>query len=623
MDTRLLQYYNRELQYIREMGAEFAEAYPRIAARLGMDGIECADPYVERLIESFAFLAARVQLKLDARHPDFTQHLLEMVYPTFLAPVPSSAVVELVPTLTESSLKEGFAVPRASALRAKVGSGAGTACEFRSAHDVVLWPLSVTAAKYVVGTSSFASPALRLDPRCRGAIRLDLRTEGGVPLRDLPVDSLTFFVYATADLAGKIYEQILANGVGAVVRSRGSSRPVSLPATAVHAVGFEDHEAMLPLSPRGFEGYRLLQEYFSFPDRFLFFAVDGLHKALADAAGDEAELFLLVDRTAPDLENALDESQFRLNCTPIVNLFPRSLDRIHLSAHDTEHHVVPDLSRPMDFEVFAIDRMVGVGSGGESLVEIKPMFSTDHRSSESESRAYYTIQRRSRLASARQQRSGTRTNYLGTECFVSIVDSRQRELSGDIRQLDVMARCTNRDLPIGLSFGKSRLEFELEGGAPLQGVRCLAGPTMPRPSPAFGDTAWRLIGQLTLNYLSICDTDPERGAEMLRHLLGLYADPNDPVAHRQVDGVRRVNHQPVVRRIPGGGPITYGRGVQIAVTLDESAFEGLGTLRLGTVLSRFFARHVSINSFVETRLQSAARGEIKQWPVRTGSRHII
>jgi len=621
MDTRLLSYYNRELQYIREMGAEFAEAYPRIAARLGMDGIECADPYVERLIESFAFLAARVQLKLDARHPDFTQHLLEMVYPTFLAPVPSKAVVELVPALTESSLKEGFPVGRGNPLRAQVGADA--VCEFRTAHETVLWPLSVTSAAYVVGTSSFATPGLRLDPRCRGAIRLDLQSEGGVPLRELPIDSLTFFVYATADLAGKIYEQVLANGVGVVARTRRSSKSVFLPASAVRAVGYEDDQALLPLSPRGFEGYRLLQEYFAFPERCLFFAVDGLREAFAGMEGNEAELFLLVDRGAPDLENALDASQFRLNCTPIVNLFPRSLDRIHLSANDTEHHVVPDLSRPMDFEIYSIDRMIGVGSGSESLVEVRPLYSTDHRSSEGDSHAYYTVQRRPRLASSRQQRSGTRTSYLGSECFVSIVDSRQRELSGEIRQLDVTALCTNRDLPIGLSFGKSRLEFELEGGAPVQTVRCLAGPTIPRPSPAFGDTAWRLIGQLTLNYLSLCDSDPEKGAQMLRHLLGLYADPNDPVALRQVDGVRRVSHRPVVRRIPGGGPITYGRGVQIAVTLDDSAFEGLGTLRLGTVLDRFFARHVSINSFVETRLQSTARGEIKQWPVRTGKRHSI
>jgi type VI secretion system protein ImpG len=154
-------------------------------------------------------------------------------------------------------------------------------------------------------------------------------------------------------------------------------------------------------------------------------------------------------------------------------------------------------------------------------------------------------------------------------------------------------------------------------------VRCLAGPTTPRPSPAFGDTAWKLIGQLSLNYLSLADTDEDKGAEMLRHLLGLYADANDPVAHRQIEGVRRVSNRPVVRRLPGGGPITYGRGLQVNLTLDDAAFEGLGTLRLGAVLERFFARHVSLNSFVETRLQSATRGEIKQWPVRTGSRQIL
>ena len=621
MDTRLLGYYNRELQFIREMGAEFAEAYPRIAARLGMDGIDCADPYVERLIESFAFLAARVQLELDARHPDFTQHLLEMVYPTFLAPVPSSAVAELVPRSGESSLKDGYPIPRGTALRAKTG-GQGTACEFRSAHDLVLWPVSVTAASYVVGTGSLAAPGVRLDPRCRGAIRLELRSDG-VPLRELPLDSLTFYVHATADLAGKVYEQVVANAVGVAVRTAGTSRMTLLPGSAVRTVGFEDREALLPLSPQGFEGYRLLQEYFAFPDRFLFFALDGLQPALAQAQGDTVEVFVLLDRTTPEIDNAIDASTFRLNCTPVVNLFPRSLDRIHLSAGDTEHHVVPDRNRPMDFEVYAIDRMVGVGAAGESLVEIKPLYSTNHRSSETDIHAYYTVQRHPRLASSRQQQTGARTGYLGSECFVSIVDSRQRELSGEIRQLDVHAVCTNRDLPVGLGFSKSRLEFEVEGGAPLQVARCLAGPTAPRPSPAFGDTAWRLVGQLTLNYLSLADTDPEQGAQMLRHLLGLYADPNDPVALRQVDGVRWVQHTPVVRRIPGGGPITYGRGVQVAVTLDDAAFEGGGALRLGSVLERFFARHVSLNSFVETRLRSTTRGEIKQWPVRTGSRHLI
>lgn len=624
MDPRLLDYYNRELQFIREMGAEFAEAYPRIAARLGMEGIECADPYVERLIESYALLAARVQLKLDARHPDFTQHLLEMVYPLHLAPTPSCAVAELVPNLGESALKDGVRVPRGSAMRAEPATGVPTACEYRTAHDVVLWPLAMTEARYVVGTGSFAAPGLRFDPRTRAAIRLGLRTEGALRLRELPLDSLGFFIYATADLAARIHEQVLAGCVGVVVRRPGTSEGATvLPASAVRAVGYGDDETLLPASRRGFQGYRLLQEYFAFPERLLFFAVDGLRPAVERLDGEALELLLLVDRSLPDLEAALDASQFRLNCTPVVNLFPRALDRVHLAPFETEHHAVPDRSRPMDFEIHSIDRVVGIGSGGESLVEVAPLYHADHRSSESDARTYYTVQRRPRLPSPRQQRTGSRTSYLGSECYLSIVDSLQRDLKGEIQQLEIAAHCTNRDLPVALVTGKSRLQFALAGGAPVQTVRCVAGPTAPRPSPAFGDTAWRLISHLSLNYLSISDGDELEGAQLLRNLLGLYADPQDTVAHRQIGGVRRVSHRPVVRRIPDGGPITYGRGLEIGLTLDESAFEGTGILRLGSVLERYFARYVSINSFVETRLLSERRGEVRKWPVRTGARQTI
>jgi len=623
MDSRLLEYYNRELQFVREMGAEFAEAYPRIAARLGMDGIECADPYVERLIEAFAFLAARVQLKLDARHPDFTQHLLEMVYPQYLAPMPSCAIVELVPAMSESSLKDGVRVARGSTVRAEPMAGEQTSCVFRTSQDVTLWPLSVTEVKYVVGTSSFATPGLKLDPRTRAACRIALRAGAGLQLAELPLDSLTFYFYATADLAARIHEQVFANCVGVVVRPKGSGQSFVLPAGAIRAVGLDDEESLLPAGQARFQGYRLLQEYFAFPERFLFFAVDGLRDAVSRCNSDELELLLLFDRSTADLENMLDASQFRLNCTPVINLFPRALDRVHVSAHETELHVVPELSRPMDFEIYTLDRVVAVGSGGESLTEVQPFYSTHHRDGSHETRTYYTVQRRPRLASAKQRRTGLRTNYLGTECFVSIVDSHDRDITGEIRQLDVQAHCTNRDLPIGLSFGKARLDLTLEGGAPVETVRCLAGPTQPRPSPAFGETAWKLIGQLSLNYLSLTDTDPDKGAEALRQLLGLYADPNDSAGHRQIDGVRSIAHRAVVRRVPCGGPITFGRGLELTLLFDDGAFEGAGVLRLATVLERFFARYVSINSFVETRVRSSTRGDIKQWPARTGSRQII
>jgi type VI secretion system protein ImpG len=623
MDPRLLDYYNRELQFVREMGSEFAQAYPRIAARLGIEGLECADPYVERLLEGFAFLAARIQLKLDARHPDFTHHLLEMVYPHFLCPVPSCAIVELSPDLKEGAQLAGQRIPRGASLRTPLGKGDRTSCEFQTAHDVALWPLTVIEGKYLSGSGALTTQGISTDGRARAAIRLRLKAAPGVSISTLPLDSLTFFLKATPDITHRLYEQILADCVGFYVRSTRQAAMVHFrPAAKVRPIGYEDDEALLPVSNRSFQGYRLIQEYFAFPERFMFFALEDLLDAVQSCDGDELEIFIALSRAQPALENAVDASHFRLFCTPAINLFSRSADRIHANPFDTEHHLVVDRNRPADFEIFAIQDLRAVGAGGETLARILPFYCLDHRTDPRSAALYYTIQRRPRMLSARQQQSGARAGYVGTECFVSIVDSSQRPIANPVRQIDAQAFCTNRDLPIQLALGQGRTDFLIEGGAPVESVRCVAGPSYPRSSPAFGDTAWRLISHLSLNYLSLLDEDPQSGARMLRDLLALYPDPNDSAAARQIEGVRNIGYKPVVRRMPIAGPISYGRGLELVVTLDDGAFEGTGIMTLAGVLERFFARYVSINSFTQLRLQSAARGEIKAWPVRAGRRQI-
>ena len=621
MDPRLLDYYNAELRFLRESGVEFAHAYPRIAARLGMDSLEVADPYVERLIESFAFLAARVQLKLDARHPQFTEHLLGVVYPGFLNPVPACGVAEFLPNLKEGSLQAGVTIPRGSILRTPLGKGEHTASVFTTAHAVTLWPLAVTEVKYLSGSGSLTGAGSAGGGPVRAAIRLRLRTAPGVKMNQLPIERLRVFIKATPDLAAQLYEQIAANTVGYYVRAPGSVKV--RPADAVRAAGFDEDEALLPTPRRGFEGYRLLQEYFAFPDRFLFFDIEQLRGALADCTGEEAEIFLTLDRVQASLENALDPSQFRLNCTPIVNLFRHAPDRVYVDAAATEHHLVPDRNRPMDFEVYDIERVAGVNAAGEVLEEIRPIYLSSHQSGVERSQPYYSLQRRARLLSTRQQQSGTRTNYLGTEVFLSLSDARGRPVDAEIAQLDVHALCTNRDLPIRVAFGKGRTDFQLEGTAPLEGIRCIAGPSTPRASPAFGDAAWNIISHLSLNYLSLIESDPHQGARMLRELLALYADPKDPAAARQIEGVMQVGYAPVVRRIPIPGPMSFARGLEITLTLDDAAFEGAGVLPLASVLERFFARYVSLNSFAQTRVRSAARGDLKRWPVRTGARQPL
>jgi type VI secretion system protein ImpG len=555
MDPRLLEYYNRELQFVREMGAEFAQAYPRIAARLGMDGLECADPYVERLLEGFAFLTARVQLKLDARHPDFTQHLLEMVYPHFLCPTPSCAVVEFAPNLKEDALQSGYVVKRGTSLRSPLGKGERVSCEFRTAQDVTLWPLTVAEAKYLSGSGALSTQGVATDGRARTAIRLRLKAPPGVAIANLPLDSLTFHLKATADVARRLLEQIAADCIGVYARGTRPGAAVSfIPAGEVRLRGLEDDEALLPVTRRGFQGYRLLQEYFAFPERFLFFSVGGLREAVRTCQGEELELWLAMDRAQSALENALDATQFRLFCTPAVNLFPRSLDRVHADSKQTEHHLVPDRNRPLDFEIHSLQKIEGIGAGGESVTSILPFYSAGHGTHSRAAAAYYTMQRRPRMLSERQQQSGARSSYIGSECFLSIVDPAKR--IGEIRQLDAHALCTNRDLPIQLATGQSRSDFTIEGAAPVEAVRCIAGPSYPRQSPGLGATAWKLISHLSLNYLSLVDRTSEDGAAMLRDMLALYADPNDAASLRQVDGVRSISYAPVVRRAPLAGPIS-------------------------------------------------------------------
>jgi len=621
MDPRILDYYNRELQFVREMGAEFAQAYPRIAARLGMEGLECTDPYVERLLEGFAFLTARVQLKLDARHPDFTQHLMEMVYPHFLCPTPACAIVELAPDMKEGGVLNGHLVQRGTSLRAPLVKGERTSCEFRTAHDVTLWPLTVAEAKYLSGSGALSTQGIATDGKARAAIRLRLKTAAGVAMKALPLDSLSLFVKATPDIAHRILEQVTADCIGLYVRStRPGSAVHFIPAQSVSQAGLDDREALLPVTRKGFQGYRLLQEYFALPDRLLFFSVQGLKTAVRACEGDELELFFAMDRTQSGLENAVDAAHFRLFCTPAVNLFPQTVDRVHVSPTDTEFHLVADRNRPMDFEIHSLTALQGIGAGGESLARVLPFYSVTHGAS---SDVYYTLQRRPRMLSARQQENGGRSGYVGSECFISLVDATQRPVTAQIRQLDAQALCTNRDLPVQMASGQGRTDFTVDGGGPIESVRTVSGPSYPRASPAFGETAWKLISHLSLNYLSLVDRAPDEGGGMLRELLSLYADSNDAGEMRQIEGVRNVSYQPVVRRIPMLGPISYGRGLEITLTVDESAFEGAGILALGSVLDCFFARYVSLNSFTQLRLESSVRGAVKTWPVRVGCRQII
>jgi type VI secretion system protein ImpG len=631
-NPRLLRYYSQELQHLREVGGEFAVQYPKIAGRLGLEGFDCADPYVERLLEGFSFLAARVQMKIDAEFPRFTQHLSEIVYPHFLAPTPSMAVVQLQPDLSNPALNAGYEVPRGAGMRSVLGKDDATACEYRSAHALTLWPVELAEARFFTHSGSIAGVDGPLPAQVKAGLRLRLRTTNGAPFDTLALDRLTLHLRGADDLPGRILEKLLGGveGVLALPRPPGGANPSwhkLLPKTALQPRGFHEDDALLPSGQRSFQGYRLLQEYFAFAQRFMFVELNGLAPAVRACAERELEIVILLNRGDARLEQTLDASHFALNCTPVVNLFRRRADRINLSGEQYEYHVLVDRTRPMDFEVHQVESVTGYGSGVEAEQNFHPLYSARDldavHPAAAPAQAFYQIRREPRVVSQRQRTRGPRSSYVGSETFLAIVDAAEAPYRHSLRQLGLVVWCTNRDLPLAMPLGVGKTDFILDDGGPVQAIRVLGGPSQPLPSFAEGNMAWRLINQLSLNYLSLVDSDPERGAHALRELLALYCHPLDACSQRQVEGVRSVAARPITRRMPTPGPITFGRGLEITVTMDDAAFEGAGAFVLGGVLSHFFAQYVSINAFTETVIRTVGRGEIMRWPGRGGACAIL
>jgi len=624
MDPELLKYYNRELQFIRESGSEFAKEFPKIAGRLGIEDLECADPYVERLLEGFSFLAARVQLRLDAQFPRFTQHLFEMVYPHYLAPTPSMAVVQLNPDLSEGALAEGFTVPRESVLRSVLGKGDQTPCEYRTAHDVTLWPVKLLEVEYITDVSAVTRLSSRQASKTRAAIRLRLQTTAGLTFDQLALDKLPIFLKGTQEVPMLLFEQLLANAVGMVAQPAQHKPAWQVPIDTSHIrrMGFEEHQALLPYGPRSFSGYRFLHEYFALPERYMFVELGGLQPAVRKCNGTELDIIILLDTVNRLLENKLDDSYVSLFATPAINLFPKRADRIHMDDRSNAWHIVPDRTRPIDFEVYQVTGVTGHGSSAKQKQAFQPFYAY-HDTSSGQDTAYYTLNRERRMLSSKQRRVGPRSSYIGSEMFISLVDGEEAPYRSDLRQLGLTTLCTNRDLPLHMSTGRGKTDFTLESGAPVESVRCMIGPTRPRASAAEGETAWRLINHLSLNYLSITDSDENTGAAALRELLGLYSAMGDTSVHKQIEGLLRIQSQPVVRRIEIPGAINFGRGLQVKITCDESAFEGAGVFLFGAVMDEFFAKYVSINSFTETVVETLDRGEIMTWPARIGRRQTL
>jgi len=472
MDAHFLDYYNRELAYLREMGSEFAAAFPNVAGRLGMQGAMVADPYVERLLEGFAFLAARIHTKIDAEFPRFSQRLLEVVYPHYLAPTPAMAIAQIdSPDTGDRSIGR---LPRGTHMTSSPVADGDTPCTFTTAHDLELWPLDILDARADLPGHQLPLDALKGRPTVKGVLRIRLRFSYPEAVNGPLPERLCFHIGAGEPDAGHLYETVLGHGIAAVLSDMGGRHAHLLAAPdTLRSEGFDAAQAMLPTDARVFQGYRLLHEYFAFPARYLFFSIGGVGPALAQMAADAAittfELSILLDCDPAAVAPLVNTRALQLNCVPIVNLFPSAGKRLAIQPGALEHHIVPDRTRPLDYEVYRIFGIDGFDRDNHAVRTFAPFYQHAGLSSRA-AQAFFSLRREPRRLSEIGARDGGRSGYRGSEVFVSLVDTTQAPWSEHIQQLALDMLLTNRDLPLFLPTGAS---LHVDTRLPLRGVKIL------------------------------------------------------------------------------------------------------------------------------------------------------
>ncbi|AOM40250.1 type VI secretion system baseplate subunit TssF [Xenorhabdus hominickii] len=624
MDNKLLEYYNRELVYLREMGKEFAERYPKVANRLGMHGIDVVDPYVERLMEGFAFLTSRIQLKMDAEFPRFSEQLLEMLYPNYLSPTPSMAIVELQPDTSKGDISHGFLVPRGTTMHSQTLKKEGITFHYTTTQDVTLQPLHLRHIE--LGRIPANIPLMTLDLHHYGAVsalRIRLKCEGKFFLNELNLNKLIFFLSGPDIQSQQLLELIMDHSVGIVCQTLGDVPQYQiLPDISPHHEGFDDNQALLPNDPRNFSGYRQLQEYFAFPARFQFFSISGMGSLLKQTKEEnEFELILLLDKADTDLERLVDKSYLALNSTPVINLFPKVTERVTVEESTNEYHLVVDNIHPLNYEIFSVQRLHGADIKRKETQIFRPFWST-FSDDKGNYGAYFSLRREPRILSEYAHHYGTRSSYIGTETFISIVDEQHSPWPNELKFLTADVMCTNRDLSAVLR-QQDLDNFVMLDSIPINQIVFLKRPTIPRPALTQGSASWKLISQLQLNYLNFMDKDDEQGTQALRQLLSLYANLAEPAVIRQINGIRHCSLKTIYRRVPEPGPIVFARGVSIRLEVNEQEFAGTSPWLLGSVLEKLFSHLVTMNSFTEMTLYSQQRGNIGFWPARMGNNKLI
>jgi type VI secretion system protein ImpG len=601
MDDLLLHYYERELTFIRESGAAFAEKYPKIASRLLLEPDRCEDPHTERLLEAFSFLTGRIQKKINDSFPELTESLLQIIYPHYTRPLPSMTTVKFMPRL-QNVPPSGHWIRKGTQIFSPPVKG--TKLIFSTTQDVRLLPIEVSNAEITF-------------PRNPGigalnGIKIELNTAPKLKLGQIEwPDSLRFFLNGQQQQVFKLYELLMNHAVGVEIVSyteqhgvRHRKNVLKLSAEHIEPMGFAKDDAILPWPEQSFDGYRLLYEYFAFPEKFLFFDLTGMAQ-LRQIDGDLFEINIYLNHK--DTERMLiNQDTFCMYATPAVNLFRQIAMPVRVEHKKAEYPIYHDMHNKNTTEVFSIDQVTGITESGDDTIAYQPFYALSHFEHKEDQAPYWHIRRR----------KSPRKGDDGMDVLLSFTDAGMAVVEPQCSTLTVHTTCTNRDLPARLAPGGFARDFFIEQESPLEGIACLMKPSQARRPKPGSRLQWRLISHLSLNYLSLVS----QNGQGLKELLTLYDIHDSAVTRQQIDGIETVEHRHVAMRVGRA----FCRGVEVALLVNEDKFVGSSVYLFASVLERFLAQYVSINSFTRLVVKSIQSNQvIKAWPPRNGERVLL
>ena len=596
VDDNLVRYYQEELNYLRLSGQEFAKQYPKIARRLELSDGESPDPHVERLLESFAFLTARISKTIDDRFPQAAQSLLSVLYPHLINPIPAMAIAKLQVDDAQIPPATGFLLPKDTKLLAR--SIESVQCRFKTVYDMHLWPIEITSVDLVPkDVFKFANSQNNY-----WFLKITINSKAA-PFSATNFDNLLVHIASNWVQANLLYEALFSEYTDQVYVTTSEDTP-AIGGGTIEPVGYKRDELALPVPQYSLHHYALFQEYFHFGEKFLYFRLKSLQAAIQKLPSSKQIHILIPVKDAAIFKRfGIDKSTFLLNCVPVINLFERVSDPIRIHHRHLRYRLIPDIRRERTTEVYSIESITGVEEKTQRQIQYKPYYSLAGQQ-QSSSDGFWLSQRA----------PATLRGTPGTDMYLSFVNKNFQA----IKAKDIIATakiwCTNRYLADQLAQNSI---LQPENKAPLTKIVLLNKPVSQNYSPADGESLWMLISQLSSNYLSVLDS--QQGLTILKSFLHLFASRYPDLPTKAIDDIKQLNISHTTKRFGQEAWRGFVQGYKVKIEMEKTNHQGSSNLILGTILNEYFSSLVSWNSFVECSLNDGQnKGEWMQWEPSPG-----